>query len=563
MRRIFLIFLASLTLAAPLAAETAAAQAPELGAASNFGQGAQPALLQGATGFPVLLFRDGLNWTRAERSPGIYGFDEPRLAYPLALQAAGARLTVTLNWGNPLYDGGDTPQSPAAVAAFAAFAAAVADRFPAVEAIEVGNEFNGANFVKGPLEKAGPEARAAAHVALLTATAQAVRAGHPGLRILGGSTHSIAAGYLWNVLDQGGAGAMDAIALHPYTTPAEQFTRQIAVLRRHPAAAALPVEVTEFGEPDDAAAPGYFLRNYCQFALAGVTRAVWYPLGPRDDGFAPLIDAGGQATAVGQAWRYAAGHFAGQPVADAAPDPFTYGCRFGRDDLVLWGAPRALVPAEGVEVLTPEGLPAQPEAGGGYLLSADRPLILHRSGGIEIGRDAGLAAQAVVADSFDQFAYPEAEEFQAGADGFERFARRGGKEIALVTLPGQERPGVPWTPYRGFAQGADVRLGADSLLPALSGAGAPIEIVHRFTAAEAITVDLTGQVAPSAESEDGITLGVTLNGRTLLETAGKAPAVLALPALQLQAGDRLEIAVGPGATAKGDGSSYRFTLRRP
>lgn len=528
--------------------------APRLGAASNFNQGAQPAVLAGLPGNGIRDLRDGLNWNRAETTLGTYDFTGARLAYPASVAAAGASLSITLNWGNTLYDGGDTPHTAQGIAGFAAFAAAVAVQYPGVDAIEVGNEFNGTNFVKGPLKDMRPADRAAAYARILAATYVAAKGARPDLRILGGATHSIPAGYLWQVLDAGGAGHMDALAIHPYTTPPEQFVRQIAVLRRHPDAGPLPLEITEFGEPDATLAVGYFLRNYCQFALGGVTRAVWFPLTARGDGFVPLFDAGGKATPVGTAYRYADQYFAGKPVADVAPDPFTYGCRFGPDHIVLWGAARAVTPASDVAVLTATG-----EATiGAQMLSPTDPLIFHRAGGIDLARDLGLGPQTLLADSFDQFGYPAADGTPPLTDGFVRLARSNGREVALVTQPGQEAPGTPWTPYvtaKGFG---GLRLTAETLLP-----GPKTDILHRYTAASDGPVTLSARFAAGKESQDGIIATVTLNGDELARGAGKDPIDLSLPDLPLAAGDVVEVAVSAGATAKGDLSRYRITLTRP
>lgn len=145
-----------------------------------------------------------------------------------------------------------------------------------------------------------------------------------------------------------GAGRyMDALAFHPYTTPPEQLARQIAVLRRVPGLSGMPLEATEFGDPNPATAPGTFLRYYCQMALSGVSRAVWYPLNPRGDGLTPLIGADLMPTPVGRAFATAQRLMEHRPATDAAPDPFTYGCRFGASTWLLWGAPRAVIPAPG------------------------------------------------------------------------------------------------------------------------------------------------------------------------------------------------------------------------
>ncbi|MCA0994793.1 hypothetical protein [Alloyangia pacifica] len=528
---------------------------PVLGAASNFGQGKKPKVMFLGESFGVKYYRDGMAWARAEKTPGTTRFQSPRTGYPDKLGPEGASLSMVLNWGNPLYDDGDTPHSPEAIAAFGSFAGAMVSRFPMIESLEVGNEFNGVNFVRGPLRDMPPLERARAYVPLLKAASTEARKVRPGLRVLGGATHSIAAGFLWEVLDAGGADYMDALALHPYTTPAEQFVRQVGVLRRHPAAANMPIEVTEFGTVAPERAAAHFLRNYCQFALGGVTHAVWYPLNARGDGLVPLISDRGRVTPAGETWELISASMEGRPVQALAADPFTYGCRFDQNVLVIWGAPRELTAPDNAEVLDATGKPVVKP----YLLDREKPLVLRSRDGAPLG-EVELSEQKVVADSFDQFAYPEEVGEQPAADPFERFARRGSQIIPLETMPGQQGPGVPWTPYLGAGMG--VRVAADSLLPGGPPSN-PVEIVHRYTAPESGIYSLTARFDVAERSKDGISVRASLAGRTVYEKAGHGPFAIEIPNLEMNEKDALEIVVGPNGTAQGDGTKYRITLSRP
>ncbi|MGR3378849.1 glycosyl hydrolase [Salipiger abyssi] len=537
---------------------TAEPVGPALGAASNLSQGRAKNDIGLARALGVTDFRDGMAWARAEKRPGQYRFDEARTRFPEEIAQAGAHVSVVLNWGNPIFDGGNTPTSPEAVAAFGAFAAELITRFPVIDSLEIGNEFNGVNFVRGPIKQMTPLERARAYVPLLESAAKAARAARPDIRISGGATHSLPVAYLWEILDAGGAAYMDALAIHPYTTPAEQFTRQIAVLRRHPEAAGLPIEITEFAHADPARAAGHFLRNYCQFALGGVSRAVWYPMNLRGEKHVPLYTPLGRITPAGRAFRLIAEHMEGQPVADAAPDdPFAYGCRFGDSVLVLWGAPREVVPDEGVTVLDAEGNTVTGPLG----LSETEPLVfVAAQGGID--NRVTMGKSALIADSYHQFAYPEGDEALAKGDGFARFARRGNRDISLHTLPGQEARGTPWFPYRGNPDFGPIRLTAEMLLPGGRG-DSPVDIVHRYTAPEDQTVSLSARFAVTDRSDDGIAVTITKNGAPLFENIGKTPIEADLVDLALSAGDHLDIAVGPNGNRKGDLTEYRIRLTRP
>ena len=549
-RRLPLLLAALFGFAGYGAAETLTA--PTLGAATNLSQGVQPALVDLTRAVGLTQLRDGMNWGRVETAKGRYTFATPRTRFPDVIAQAGSTVTIVTNWGNPLYDSGDTPHSAEALEALAGYTAALVDRFPAIDGIEVGNEFNGVNFVRGPLKDMTPLQRARAYVPMLRAGFNGVKETKPDLRVLGGATHSLPGGYLWEIMDHGGADYMDALAVHPYTTPAEQFVRQMNVLRRHPALARLPVEITEFGTPGAMRAPGHMLRNYCQFALGDVARAVWFPGNLRGEKMAPLFTPAGQITPAGLTFRLISERMAGRDVSDASDDDFTYGCQFGEDVAVLWGAPRRLTLTEDVTALDATGQASAAPA----MLDPVTPVVLVSQGGA-VKDGVTLGPQKLEADSFHQFAYPQGNELQAQGDSFARFARKAGQIIPLMTLPGQERSGVPWFPYRGHPDHRDIRLTADSLLP-----GADKDIVHRYTAPSEKTLHLRADFTAGGRSADGILVTVTLRGEVLFSGAGGAQEKISidLPDLQFQTGDMLEVSVNDNGTPKGDVSKYRISL---
>lgn len=527
-----------------------------LAAASNFSQGSAKLMLEGGLALGVNDWRDGLNWALVERVPGHYQFDRPRTNFPDALARGGSTLSITVNFGNPLYDDGNTPQSDAALSALSAYAAALAARFPAINAIEVGNEFNSANFLRGPLTKASPLERAAAHVAMLRAVREGVG---EEMRLLGGASHSLPLGYLWAVLDGGGRELMDAMAVHPYTTRPEELPRQVGVLRRHPDARDLPLEVTEFGSPDPDAAPGYMIRALSAMAISGVERAVWYPLNMRrGDDLVPLVDGTGAPTSAGETYVFAAARLAGRPAADISPDPNTFAIRFGEDTLVLWGEQRAVSFGANVAVFAADGTP-HPTAT--TMLDPMAPLIVVADGSITLGDDIRLAPNPILADSYYDFAYPaKAGGAPSGTSRLERFVRRGGQDLPLQTMPGQERSGTPWVPYLSRDELAPLRVMPRVMLP--RAGRIPSDIVHRWQADADRTVDVAAVFRPSQRSRDGITVSVLLNGETIAaETV--TDSFRFEQQLRLAAGDRLDFVVGAGANHQGDGTRYRIRIGEP
>jgi hypothetical protein len=525
-----------------------------LAAASNLSQGFQPRMLAGAAALGVRDLRDGMRWGDVERTPGIHVFDRRTTAYPDAVAEAGATLTLTVNFGNALYDDGATPASPEALAAHAAYVEALVDRFPAIGTVEVGNEFNSAAFLRGPLRQADAAGRAAAHVAMLHPIAARVG---DRVRILGGASHSLPLGYLWAVLDAGGAEAMDALAVHPYTTRPEEFPRQVAVLRRHPAARDLPLEVTEFGSERAEAAPGFLVRYLATMAVSGVERAVWYPLNPRGDGLVPLLDRGGRPTVAGRAYAFADARLAGRPARDVSPDPNTFAIRFGEDTLVLWGEPRAVTLDPAVTAFDAAGTPL---AGREFTLAPEAPLVLLADGPVRLGEEIRLEPNPILADSYYDFAYPGADEAGSAPSRLERFVRRGGREIALRTMPGQERGGTLWVPYLGRDELYPLRVTPRSLLP--RAGREPADIVHRWRAPRAGTVDVAAVFRPAPRSADGVTVTIAKGGETLAATTLRKTFRFA-ERLAFEAGETLELTVGAGANHRGDVTRYRIRIGAP
>ncbi|MEM0905714.1 MAG: hypothetical protein AAGJ94_00010 [Pseudomonadota bacterium] len=541
--------------------EDGSAFAPlQLGAVSNFSQGLPHRFAATAADLGITNFRDGMVWRQVEERPGVFTFDGPRVNFPDAVADAGATVSLTIHWGNPLYDEGFTPHSPEALAAQQPFTRAILERFPKVDTIEVGNEFNGTTFVSGPVREMNVDGRAAAHVAILKEIYEAAQSAGREITVLGGATHSIPTRYIWDILDAGGAEIMDAIAIHPYSTTPEQFGKQIAVMRRHPDAKDLPIQVTEFGTRNIEGAPAFFLKWIAVMAVNGVERAVWYPLTARQDGYEPLMDREGALTPVGEAFAFAQQHLAGRNAHDVSPDAYTFAVRFGEYALVLWGAPRSVRLADGITAFGPTGAPL---AASGLSVSADTPIILlSEEIPVALGNTVTLGPQTLLADSFFDFAYPDPEAAPvSAADGPLTFlAQRDGAEIPLTTQAGQDRGGVPWNPYLSGDRLFPLVLTSRTMVPR---AGRPAaEVVARYDAPADGPVDVVAHFVPSERTEDGVSLTVTLNGTVLAETAGTTQLSFA-DQVALSAGDRLAFALGPNGTQKGDATRYRITIAKP
>ncbi len=528
---------------------------PDLAVASNFSQGWRPDILEGTADVPVRDFRDTVHWSVVEKDGQRFDYRNWRAAFPGILRARDLKMSLFVNAFHPSYDGGDTAHTPKAVVAFGNYARQTVEHYPNIHSVEVGNEFNGEDFVKGPARTQDLEARAGYYVALLKSVYDQVKTANPAIRIVGGGVHSIPVGYLAMTYAEGAAAYMDALALHTYDTPAEHLLRQINVLRRLPEAETIPIEITEFGTLDAQDAPGYLLRNYCQMALAGVDRAVWYPMHPRGDGLIPVVDDTGAVTRTGRAYGFAQQEFTGKSVRRFQPDPFTYGCVFDNKKLVIWGAPRSLVVSNELQVFDPAGKPLPLE---GLELSNNEPLVLIADHPLDVEADITLGQQTVLADSYHQLSYPDPNT-PAPPSPWVNTIQANGAQFPFQTMPGQERQGVPWVPYLGHKDYADLRLSATYLVPT-GQADAPIEVVQSYTADQPRAVGIDAYWQVSTDSEDGISVAIYLNDTLLFRTVTTDLLALKNRRVLMQAGDILAFHVGPNQTPWGDYTEHRIIL---
>lgn len=566
--RLAAIALAPLLLALPAAAQDGSGEdsPPQrepmiIGAATNFSQGSWTDLMDAARQLPLLHYRDGIRWNEIERQMGRYRFENRRARYPAEVAGRGADLVMTFNWGNPLYDQGHTPHSPEALAAMGRFAAAVVKRYPEITAVEVGNEVNGVNFVNGPVREAGLPKRPEYHLAMVRAIATAVREVRPDIRIYGASTHSIAGGYVWDVLEAGGGQLLDGIAIHPYTTPIDQLAAQIGVLRRHPLARDMPIVVTEFGSQDETRAPDDLIRGYSMLAQLGVAQFYWYPLIPRGDGLIPLLERDGRITETGEAFRFAQSRLATRVAQDISPDPFTFAHQFGDDTLVIWGEPRLLaMTTKGISVHRANGSVIAADT---HALLPDRVLVLTADRPIALGQDITLGCSPLVADTFYEFGFGEGVEgpddrslgdgAPGPARGFIPSTYRGDEQIGWQVLPGQHRGGVPWNPYLAPRGNGVLRLSEDGML--IPGGWT---IAHDYVATHDGEMQLEARIGSgNARFNERIDISLSVNGEPVPKTQMEA----GFDALvTLSAGARLRISV----SAKGGGRpvpvAYRYRL---
>lgn len=549
-------------------AKSTAAIAPAmtLGAVTHFAQGWDLSVVTAARTLGVSTVRDEVSWADVEKSAGVYDYTSSRVAYPDSLLDSGIQPTLLFQGGNPNYDSGYTPYTDQGRAAFARFVVKTLDRFPRVQTIEIGNEYNSNDFVTGPVHDAGYGQRQQYYTQMLKAVYEAVKSSHPSVRVLGGAAHSIPVGYFKTLFADGALNYMDALVIHPYTTAPEELAKQIAVLRTAMASNPKPIVVTEFETEIDSArdTASYLVKAVSQLAAAGVSEADWYAL--RQEGTPSntwyknvgLVTFDGQLTQSGQAFKLVASRLIPEGAARRLTvDDFTYAIKFGDNAMVIWGEPRSLSVQADVRCYDVLGNEIAAPAS----ISSSEPIVLVGSAGINLGTNVRLGSISLVADTANQFNYNNDQSgpwsywiYHAAVAKFEPTYSEGGGEIQSSI----------WTPYLGSDWLRPFSIGATSVLPVDFGSASSPDIykpVVRYTATMAGSVRVTGDLTVRSSSADGIDFVVQINGRTVLTNTFKGQYNFQLSNLSVSVGDKIDFIFGTNQTASGgDDTAYRFRV---
>ena len=170
-----------------------------------------PVALDAAKSAGFTWVRMDLFWVLVETTAGVYDFS--RYDKLIAdLDARNMRALFILDFGNPLYTGGDKqpPTNAVAIQAFGNFAEAAARHFAGHGVwYEIWNEPNITTFWP-------PQTNAAQYAALATATVVRVHAGDPQAKVTTAGIASTDCSFLCSYLAAGGGVGADAIGAHPY-----------------------------------------------------------------------------------------------------------------------------------------------------------------------------------------------------------------------------------------------------------------------------------------------------------------------------------------------------------
>jgi hypothetical protein len=468
-----------------ITASAAPAATMTLGVQTHFSQGWPIALLQKVHEIGAPMIRDSLLWDVAEKSRGVYDFSKG--AHLAAACHAGLDVLVVINPLNPLYDAGKMVSSPEGRSAYAAYVSALADRYPCITAVEVGNELNGSKWYRP-----GDPQMASDYVAILRALREKLQSSHRRVAVLGGSTNLIGNGFLESLFAAGMLDTVDAVVVHPYRRRIEgvdlELERLSAAMRRH--GDVKPIWATEFS--DNSASPEIaarlLIKMVSMMASAGVDKALWYALVDqpwfKNMG---LFNAQGAKPAA-RAFMLAERLLKLGPVRRLPSDPASFVFSFGDKALVMWGSQRGVHFQGKPEVVDAEGTP--------------------RTGPVELS-DEPIIALNTTKYSFD--AIPII------ADDLLGFGRAPWSYVAGPI--GSNKAAVAWRDWRWSSRfelsdnsGSAIESGAVFVSPRPDG----VHLGERYTADRPRSVRISA-CFDKAKQGDGIEIAIEQGNRLLLK----------------------------------------------
>lgn len=532
--------LATTTALVPIA--TAADFGPfGLGAQTHFSQGWSTSVLSQAQQVKVGMLRDSVPWTAGEKTAGVYDFSGSGAVSIAKACASGFTVMLTIQPMNPLYDGGKVAYTPAGQAAYANYLKALMGKYGAcIAGFEVGNEINGGSFTSNYAAGTNP---VTVYLGLLTAAKTTVKAAFPDVKLLGGSTNMVATGFLGTLFAAGMLPLIDGVVVHPYRTQAQsidlEIANLIAVMKQYGTPA--PVWVTEWSHDvaDQGLAAGELIKMVTLMSASGVRQASWYAL--IDQKFFPNMGlfTGTAIKQQGLAYQFAQTSLIpqGRPTRVDFGDPLFFAYRFGTGRWVVWGSPRTITLSGGQAY----GATGQPLSGTTVQVGASPVVIV--GGGIASAGASNLVADSMLGYGSSQWAY---------------YARTGTtKQVdSLLALFNDS-----FTSYFGGRYFKPMRINIQDAAPG-GTAAAPIRAVLRYTASGSQSLDLWACLSKPSATGDGVDYTISVNGVAKANGVTTTRTALNAVPLNLVAGDKVDVVVGPNQTFGGDVFNYRVSLYR-
>lgn len=227
-------------------------------------------------------------WSTCEKTKGTYNF-EAYDALMSSLDEKGIRPLFILDYGNKLYNNGQSPSTPESRAAYAAYAGAAAAHFKGRGVIwEIWNEPNGKTFWR-------PEPNPQHYTEMAKAAYKAIKAADPGAIVAGPATSGFAFSFIEKCFAYGMLECADAVSVHPYRAagpesaiPEYQQLKDL-IKRYAPKGKEIPIISSEWGyntvEKSETTQAQFAVRMFLVNLMSDVKLSIWYDW--RDDGISP------------------------------------------------------------------------------------------------------------------------------------------------------------------------------------------------------------------------------------------------------------------------------------
>lgn len=527
---------ALLSAALPAAAAT---QAPlQLGTSTHFGQGWPAKAWDALNATSAITVRDGARWPLIEASPGVYSFTDKTVGHLDRICATGRKLVLVTRMQNPIYDDGNVVGSAAARDGFGNYLAALAARYRGCAvAIEIGNEVNA-----GKLATMDPMRF---YVNILKAIYPKIKAAAPEVAVLGGSSNTVATGFIRDLAKVGLLDVVDGIAIHPYRRDPVNVDWELQRLVRTIAAANTtgkkkPIWITEFSKffANGAEAPDFFAKMVTMMSAVGIEQAQWYV----------LMDFGAVGT-MGQYGRDAVQLPTGKAFdhwqRDVLPrgaavridtgDTTLFHYRFGSDRQVLWTTSARRITVTGATAI-------RNSRGEAIALPAtlgNEPLIIEGNATVTLGPGD------VVADSLTSY----------GRAPWSYFGQR-------LNNPTRQFEVIDWK-WTSFLSYPFMRPSGINQLGWVTGGGikAPITLTMRYTAPAAGNFTAVACLNYKS-STPGISFEMRKGSQAIASRAiGNENIRIAVP-VTLAAGETIDFITKPASRGEVHNYWYRYRLLR-
>ncbi|WP_168735711.1 sugar-binding protein [Cohnella fermenti] len=424
--------------------------------------------------------RDDARWSAAETTMGQIDIPAAWDMYVNKAVAKGIKPLLIVDYGNPLYDGGNAPYTEEGIAAYAAYAGALAEHFAGkVDHFEIWNEWN---IGGGNPEHLSPEA----YATVLHAAYAAIKAANPNAFVIGGATSGADAAWIERVLEAGGYDDMDAVSIHPYMYPVGPedggFAASLTTIHNLFAnyGPAKPIWVTEIGWPtNESLSRGVSERMSGVYAVQAYTLALssgladkvfWYDFKNDDkpstslEGHFGLVRGDHEAAPWSAKENYAAYRTLAAKLAGAAfVESYNAGDqvqahRFhrnsdGKDVLVLWskGDEKNLLLSLGTSAAT-----AYDRFGNGTSLTAagDGTITLPISQ-VPVYVEGSFASGIDIEDPYRIEAYPQLQRTSSGAYWQVAVQIDNQLDEAIAGTVQLSADSSPWSGQQSFAAAAN------------------------------------------------------------------------------------------------------------